>query len=145
MRGRAFLLLRNYLEIIIVAVKVEGRISESWESTLGLLQGSVLSMLLSALYLSSSQHFLEQAAHGARWITAGGHIARTNIRFYVDDGLLPAETKEALQRMLDIVARWTRLWRIRFRLGPEKMAFMCTGGFDPARQGSVYITRASSC
>ena len=74
-------------------------------------------MLLSELYLSSLQHLLEQAAHGARWMTAEGRIVRTNSRFYVDDGLLPAETKEVLQGMLDIVIRWTHQWRIRIRVG----------------------------
>ena len=51
-RGKAFLLFRSYLELTIVAVIIEGCVSDPWESTLGLLQGSVLSMLLSALYLS---------------------------------------------------------------------------------------------
>ena len=48
-RGKAFLLFRSDLELSIEAVKVEGRVGDSWESLLGLLQGSVLSMLLSAL------------------------------------------------------------------------------------------------
>ena len=103
--GKAFLLFSSYLELTTVTVKVEGMISDSWESARGLLQGSILSMLRSALYLSSLQHLLEQAAQGARWTTREGHTVRTNSRFHVDDGLLPAETKEALQRMLDIVAR----------------------------------------
>ena len=67
---------------------------------------------------------------------------RTHSRFYVDDVLPPAETKEALQRMLDIVTHWTYQWRIRLRLGPGKTAYMYIGGFDPARQGGVYITTA---
>ena len=64
-RGKAFLLFLlfcSYLELTTVAVIVEGRTSDSWESAFGLLQGSVLSMLLSALYLSSLQHLLGQAA-----------------------------------------------------------------------------------
>ena len=64
-RGKAFLLFRSYLELIIVAIIVERRISNSWESTLGLLQGSILSMLLCALYLSSLQFLLEQKGLGA--------------------------------------------------------------------------------
>ena len=42
--------------------------------------------------------------------------------------------------MLDIVARWTYQWRTRIRVGPDKTAFMFTGGFDLARQGNVHIT-----
>ena len=80
-RGKAFLLFRSYLELTIVAVIIEGCVSDPWESTLGLLQGSVLSMLLSALYLSSLQHLLEKAACGARWRTATGTAVRTNNRF----------------------------------------------------------------
>ena len=75
------MLFRSYLELTIVAVIVEGCISEYSESTLGLLQGFVLSMLLSALYLSSRQHLLEKADCGARWLTATGTTVRTNIRF----------------------------------------------------------------
>ena len=123
-----------------MSIIIDGRISDSWESTLGLLQGSVLSMLLFALYLSSLQFLLEQAGLGARWMTADGCIKQTNSSFYVDDGLLLAETKQALQKMLDIVSSWTRKWRIRFRIGANQIAFMCTGGHDPARQGHVYIT-----
>ena len=48
-QSKAFLLFRSYLELTIVAIIMEGRISDSWESTLGLLQGSIISMLLSAL------------------------------------------------------------------------------------------------
>ena len=97
-------------------------------------------MLLSAFYLSSLQSLLEQAELGALWKTADGNIKRTNNRFYVDDGLLPAETKHALQKSPDIVSTWTRKWRVRLRIGPNKTAFMCTGGNDPERQGHVYIT-----
>ena len=104
-RGKAFLLFRSYLELTIVAVIIEGCVSDPWESTLGLLQGSVLSMLLSALYLSSLQHLLEKAACGARWWIATGTAVRTNTRFYVDDGLLPAKSKQALQMMLDVVSQ----------------------------------------
>ena len=110
-RGKAFLLFRSYLELTIVAVIIEGCVSDPWESTLGLLQGSVLSMLLSALYLSSLQHLLEKAT-----CTATGTAVRTNSRFYVDDGLLPAEIKQALQTLLDVVSQWIRLWRNRIRL-----------------------------
>ena len=65
---------------------------------------------------------------------------RPNSRFYVDDGLLPAETKQALQRMLNIVSIWTYTWRIRLRIGLVKTSFMCTGGNDAARHGHVYVT-----
>ena len=78
-RGKVFLLFRSYLELTIVAIIVEGRTSDSWESTLGLLQGSVLSMLLSALYLSSLQFRLEQEGLGARWKTADGRIKLTMV------------------------------------------------------------------
>ena len=139
-RGKGFLLFRSYLELTIVSLIIDGRISDSWESTLGLLQGSVVSMLLSALYLSSLQFLLEQAGHGARWYAADGSIKQTNSRFYVDDGLLPAETKQALQRMLNIVSIWTFTLRIRLRIGLNKTAFMCTGGNDAARHGHVYVT-----
>ena len=68
------------------------------------------------------------------------HKTDKNSRFYVDDGLLPAETKQALQRMLNIVSIWTFTWRIRLRIGVDKTAFMCTGGNDAARHGHVYVT-----
>ena len=86
-RGKAFLLFRSYLEITIMPIIIDGRISDSWESTLGVLQGSVLSMLLSALYLCSLQLLLDEAKLGARWKAADGSIRQTNSRFYVDDGL----------------------------------------------------------
>ena len=139
-RGKAFLLFRSYFELTTISIIIDGRVSDSWESTLGLLQGSVLSMLLSALYLSSLQLLLELAGLGARWKTVDGNIRRTNSRFYVDDGLIPAETRNALQQSLDIVSTWARKWRARLRIGPDKTAFMCTGGNDPERQGHVYIT-----
>ena len=49
-------------------------------------------MLLFALYLSSLQFLLEQEGLGARWKTADGRIKRRKSSFYVDGGLLPAET-----------------------------------------------------
>ena len=76
--GKAFLLLRSYLEITIMSIIIDGRISDSWESTLGVLQGSVLSMLLSALYLCSLQLLLDEAKLGARWKAADGSIRQTN-------------------------------------------------------------------
>ena len=97
-------------------------------------------MILSALYLCSLQLLLDRAKQGERWIAADGTIRRTNSRFYVDDGLLLAETKSALQQMLEIVCAWTRRWRIRLRLGIDKTALMCTGGNDPERNGHVYIS-----
>ena len=77
-RGKAFLLFRSYLEITIMSIIIDGHISESWESTLGVLQGSVLSMILSALYLCSLQLLLDEAKLGARWIAADGSIRQTN-------------------------------------------------------------------
>ena len=138
-KGKTFLLLRSYLETTTLYVIISGRVSESWESILGVLQGSVLSMIFSALYLCSLQRALDAANLGARWIAADGTIRRTNSRFYVDDGLLPAETQSALQKMLEIVCAWTCKWRVKLRLGTDKTAFMCTGGNDPGRNGHVFI------
>ena len=57
-----------------MSIIIDGHISDSWESTLGVLQGSVLSMILSALYLCSLQLLLDEAKLGARWIAADGSI-----------------------------------------------------------------------
>ena len=43
-RGKAFRILRSYFELTIMSIIIDGRISDSWESTLGVLQGSVLSL-----------------------------------------------------------------------------------------------------
>ena len=48
-----------------MSIIIDGRISDSWESMLGVLHGSVLSMLLSALYLCSLQLLLDEAKLGA--------------------------------------------------------------------------------
>ena len=93
-QGKTFLMFRSYLEVIIVTIIMEGRISNCWESTRCLLPRSILSIPFSAPYASSLQRMFVQADQRARWNTADGHIRRTNCRFHVDDGLFPTETKK---------------------------------------------------
>lgn len=139
-RGRAFLIFRSYLEFTMLSVLVGGLQSEEWASTLGLLQGSVLAMLLAALYLSGLQRSIEVAECGARWLDEVGQIRCTHSRFFVDDGALPAETPSALQRMLDAAAAWARKWRITYRIGTDKSAIMSTAGLAAARRVKMYLS-----
>ena len=144
-RGRTFLILRSYLEITVMTVLVAGAQSEAWATTLGLIQGSVLAMLLASLYLSGLQQSIQAAGCGARWFTADGKITTTHSRFYIDDGILPAESQQALQRMLDAACAWARRWRVTFRVGINKSAAMCTKGMAAMRRAPMYITSSDGC
>ena len=51
-QGGAFLIFCSYFEATRMSIVVEGVASDEWTSNLGILEGSVLAILLAALYLT---------------------------------------------------------------------------------------------
>ena len=50
------------------------------------------------------------------------------ILLYADDMVLMAETREGLQRLLDVAARYSEKWRFRFNVGEGKTEVMVFHG-----------------
>ncbi len=136
---RSLPVLASFFANTVAQAAVEGRRSDAWQCTIGVVQGSVLSPLLAALFLVKLSEAVASAGGGARWSDAAGQVQLSHSFWYVDDGALIAEAAASLQRMLDAAARWARQWRMSFRMGADKSAVMCSAGARAARSCPVYL------
>ena len=141
-RGPIYALLASYLEVTFAAVLIQGRLSTPWPSSMGIIQGSVLSMLLATLHLAGLHLAIRAANAGVRWYSVTKVAQLTHSRWYVDDGALLAESAHGLQRMIDSACAWARLWRVEFRIGLDKTAVMCTRGLAHCKRSPVYMSMA---
>jgi hypothetical protein len=120
--GQMFLLLQSMLNANKRQVVVGGEASDTFETTVGLPQGAVLSPLLYALFINGLAEELNSAAFGVD--VFGRRVA---LLLYADDIVLMAESPEQLQSMLDHTSRYARQWQFRFNTKPGKSDVVICG------------------
>lgn len=113
-------MIRAYAEIYRAprcAVNVNGQLTDFFESVVGTRQGDNSSPNLFNCFLQSLLSELEESNLGVT-LTNGERIS---VLAYADDILLLAENSEDLQRLSDIVYRWSRRWRMLVNIDKTKV------------------------
>ena len=120
-RGRVYTVLQSMYEHMRSVVSQGGSISRSFEHSIGLRQGCVLSPLLFALFIADLPVFL--ARNGCEGIKL--QDANLNSLWYADDGALLATSAPSLQQTLDSLAQYCDRWRLRINTAKTKVMACC--------------------
>src|SRR5687768_12635540 len=105
-------------------VVVGGESSDTFETTVGLPQGAVLSPLLYALFINDLAKKLKEERLGLGVDVFGRKVS---ILLYADDIVLVAESAEQLQRMLSLTGEYALEWQFRFNTKPGKSDVVVCG------------------
>ena len=116
-RGRVYTVLQSMYEHMRSVVSQGGSVSRSFEHSIGLRQGCVLSPLLFALFIADLPVFL--ARNGCEGIKLQDQ--NLNSLWYADDGALLAASPPSLQQTLDSLAQYCDRWRLRVNTAKTKV------------------------
>jgi ribonuclease HI len=121
--GRMWEILVNIYRDTRSAVFVNGQLSDSFEVQRGVRQGCVLSPLLFAI-------FIDGLVSEIRATNAGICIDSftLSLLLYADDIVLTADNAVNIQRMLDVLHRYSMQWRFVINTQPDKTAVMFFNG-----------------
>ena len=105
--GRLFNSLSTIYSSSISKIKLNGKLSSSFDVTSGVKQGDIISPVLFSMYLND-------LATGIKDLNCGIDINGFNcsILLYADDIVLIAPNEESLQKMLDFIKNWCDKWRM---------------------------------
>ena len=92
-----------------VSVKVNGNLSESFESVMGVKQGCPLSPTLAGIFLDDFERFASLAEGTALPLLHGQPVPPL---LWADDMLLASTTARGLQRLLDLLSDFSDWWRL---------------------------------
>jgi hypothetical protein len=106
-------------------VWLDGGMSESFATSMGVRQGCLLSPLLFSLFLNDLENCL------------GGGVRvgdlRVRLLMYADDIALLAESPQELQSMINCLENYCSMWNLKVNLGKSKIIIFRNGG-RPARK-----------
>jgi len=125
--GKLWRVLRAIYQKVESCVLVSGETTDWFSIDTGVRQGCVLSPILYAFFINGLIDELKQAQLGVE-ISPEVLI---DCLLYADDIVLITDSKEKLQRMLDIVTEYARKWR--FELNPKKSEVVVFGMRYPPR------------
>ena len=105
-------------------VTIQGLKSEYFRSSLGLMQGEVLSPILFSLYVNDFE--IEFIKNGCTSIELQNlHLF---ILMYADDMVLFSESVDGLQNMLDVLYDYTKQWNLEVNIQKTKIVIFRNGG-----------------
>jgi hypothetical protein len=113
--GRMWRVVKKFYEQCEVAVRVNGELQDWYEEIVGVREGCVLSPLLFAVFIAGLPDEIESQVKGVI------------VLLFADDVIIIAETREGLQKALDIAYGYSRRWRFAFNVGVEKSAVLVVG------------------
>ena len=107
-KGRCLQLLRTMFGRVSRRIRINGDLTDAFEVTAGVPQGSVLSPFLYAVYINGLHAELHRAGLGVRV-----HGTLVPLLLYADDVVLMARSPAELQRMLTVLERYAARWRFQ--------------------------------
>lgn len=125
----------RYIQALLTNTRMclqkDGLQSEWFETTLGVIQGDILSPLLFAAYIDG----LVEALDGYG-IDLGDGLKKLAVLLFADDIVILANSASELQAMLDISTAYAAEWRFKFSTGmnQDKSAVMVFGSGKTAAQ-----------
>lgn len=126
-QGKMWRVLRNIYRKVESCVLVGGELSDWINVETGVRQGCVLSPLLYSIFINGLIKKLKSSGLGVK---VSGEVTLECL-FFADDIVLISENKENLQKLLDIVDKYSRKWR--FEINPKKSEIVIFGLRDPPR------------
>jgi len=112
-RGKMWRVVKAMYSVVQSSVMVGDEQTEMFDLHTGVRQGCVMSPVLFSFFINGLAREIKEKTQGVRF-----GDTQVCLLMYADDVVLLAETREDLQKMLDIVTTYTRKWR--FRVNPKK-------------------------
>ena len=135
-QGPVYSVLQSMYRTVRSAVAQGGSISRTFEHTIGLRQGCVISPLLFALFISDLPVYLTR--NGCEGVSLQN--TRVNSLWYADDGALLASTPPSLQRSLDALEQYCSRWRLCVNTIKTKVMACCFSKEGKASREDLVFT-----
>ena len=115
-------------------VKFDNILSDEFSSFLGVRQGECLSPFLFSMYLNDLENDLIQK--GADGIDIG--MLKLYLLLYADDIVIFAESSQGLQKGLDILDEYSKMWKLTVNTDKTKIMIFRKGGNLPRNLSFSY-------
>ena len=129
--GKILSVIQNMYQGAKSCVRSNGNLSESFRCTAGVRQGENLSPVLFAIYLNDFQGFLAERTDGLTELNVRleefDTYAKLCVLLYADDTVIMAESEEDLQRALDALSQYCKLWDLTVNLDKTKVVIFSRG------------------
>jgi hypothetical protein len=114
-RGKFWRVLREWSSDRKCGVVWEKEVGEWFDMESGVAQGCPLSPVLFSLYINDIALDIREKGGGVQY----GDV-RVSVLMYADDMVLMADTKEGLQRSINLAYEYSKRWRFLFNVGKDK-------------------------
>ena len=121
--GNILQLLQNMYQQVQYCVKLNGKVSKPFNSSIGVKQGCVFSPLLFNMYVSDIPDIFDDACHP---VTVNS--LTTNSMLFVDDLVLLSESAEGIQRCLGKLENYCLQWGLTINQDKTKVIIFNKGG-----------------
>ena len=128
-KGRCFKVIVNMYDGIKSFVEKDGKLSEIFPCNMGVRQSENLSPLLFAVFLNDLQSsFSNFGNEGLVFNLDDQQVLRIHALLYADDTVLFANSAESLQKSLNILSRYSRLWKLKVNVSKTKIMIFSKNG-----------------
>jgi len=107
-RGKMWRVIRGLYRKVKSSIKVNDECTEWFDIDVGVRQGSVLSPVLFSLFINGMAEEVKKLGLG---VSYGDEVV--SLLLYADDIVLCAESKDDLQRMMNVVNEYSVKWRLK--------------------------------
>ena len=138
-RGKPWRIIRQFYAEINAAVRLGGKVSRRFRILQGVRQGCPLSPTLFDCFIDELVRRLNEAGVG---IDLAMRVGKLCSLLYADDVVLMAESVSDLQKMLDVVEKFSGDWRMDLNLKKGKTEVMVVGAKKAAAPPVLFFRGA---
>ena len=130
-KGKIMKLIFNLYQNTKACVKLNNKISQSFNCNIGVRQGDNLSPLLFAIFLNDFEHSLSEKYNGLGTLNDLFKNVSTNdeiltllklyVLLYADDTIVMAESPNELQLALNAVSDYCQTWKLKINIEKTKI------------------------
>ena len=133
--GKIINVIYNIYENSKACIKKDKNISPSFTNDLGIRQGDNLSPLMFALYLNDFKRFLSMRYDGLKlcenlaieFIEEATVFLRMYVLLYADDTIILAESPKELQKALDALYDYCKVWNLKVNISKTNIVIFSRG------------------